>query len=287
MILMFDIIVPIYQIEPKILRYCLESIQHQTFFDYEVWIIDATPYDWEDYEEVLEVVSDFPEFNFMRQGDTGVSNARNQGMSLGIYPYIALLDGDDFWYPTHLEKIYESILNSPSDVVMWWDDNVFPVMMEINGVDTKCYIGNYNFEDIIYYDSLWEILENYIIFPSNSVYLRERVMEIEGFDESIILPLEDVDFHLRMASENYTGKYIKNFGCIALPSMNEHKDVHQFNDDEESISKYVDFYKEKHPNFNYKNGENKHHLIFESDVDYPNPSVYELCFNEYDPHLIL
>ena len=46
---MFDIIVPIYKIKPLFLEQCLVSIDAQTFENFETWIIDGTPEDWEGY----------------------------------------------------------------------------------------------------------------------------------------------------------------------------------------------------------------------------------------------
>ena len=50
----------------------------------------------------------------MRQSGTGVSQARNEAISLGDATYIATLDGDDFWYPEHLEWMTEAIVASES-----------------------------------------------------------------------------------------------------------------------------------------------------------------------------
>ena len=69
------------------------------------------------YDEFRAVVDSFTtsdKFSYLRQSGTGVSQARNEAISLGDATYIATLDGDDFWYPEHLEWMTEAIVASES-----------------------------------------------------------------------------------------------------------------------------------------------------------------------------
>ena len=57
------------------------------------------------HDELMSVVDSFvsdTRITYVRQTGRGVSQARNQGIALGSYPYIAFLDGDDYWYDEHL-----------------------------------------------------------------------------------------------------------------------------------------------------------------------------------------
>ena len=47
----FDVIIPIYQIHPTILRECLESVCNQTHEDWHCYIVDGTPTDWKHINE--------------------------------------------------------------------------------------------------------------------------------------------------------------------------------------------------------------------------------------------
>ena len=102
---MFDIIVPIYRIKPEWLEQCLASIQRQTVSDWQCYVVDGTPEDLPQYDELMSVVDSFvsdTRIAYVRQTGHGVSQARNQGIALGSHPYIAFLDGDDYWYDEHL-----------------------------------------------------------------------------------------------------------------------------------------------------------------------------------------
>jgi|GEM_PF-4398102 len=128
---MFDVVIPIYKIAPELLNRCLESINNQDFFDYEVFVVDGTPLDWEHTEECRNLVAHY-NFNYVRQIGTGVSQARNQGVSMGTNPYIAFLDGDDWWYSEHLYELSLLIDRCPIDnnYVMWWNPMDTIIVME-------------------------------------------------------------------------------------------------------------------------------------------------------------
>ena len=265
---MFDIILPIYRVEPEVLDYCLESIQNQTFTDYEVWIIDGTPTDWKSNEELLKTISKYPSFNYQKQTGLGLSQARNQGIKSGSNPYIALIDGDDFWYPQHLENINNSIGKSNSDIVLWWDLAVYPIEL-----DRMCFMQQYLYEDLELYDDLTEILSDYIILPSTSVFTRQRAEEIYLFDESL-WSREDIDFFLRLANGGYQGNFINRFGCIALFSIIDRKIIGWEEKDLLCEQQFLD----KHPDFDFTHSKKRYNIVWgDNEEPYPNDEVIELC----------
>lgn len=119
---MFDIIVPIYRIKPAWLEQCLASIQRQTVSDWQCYVVDGTPEDWPQYDELMSVVDSFvsdARITYVRQTGRGVSQARNQGIALGSHPYIAFLDGDDYWYDEHLIEFVNYMRDKPDGVIYW------------------------------------------------------------------------------------------------------------------------------------------------------------------------
>ena len=104
---MFDVIIPIYRISKPFLTRCLESVFDQSFDDYIVYVCDGTPVEHQDYDAKYLVES--YGFVYVRQDPTHplVSGARNQAVSLGTNPYLAFLDGDDWWYSKYLEEVKE------------------------------------------------------------------------------------------------------------------------------------------------------------------------------------
>jgi len=118
----FDIIVPTYRIRPAWLKECLQSIQRQTVSDWHCYIVDGTPEDWPHYEELMSVVDSYvsdARISYLRQTGHGVSQARNQGIAAGTNPYIAFLDGDDYWYDEHLIEFVRASEAEPDGVIYW------------------------------------------------------------------------------------------------------------------------------------------------------------------------
>lgn len=122
---MFDVIVPIYKVKPVYLERCLMTISYEIqkeHFkgDYKIFIIDKTPLDWEYFEECMALIESYDEITYIRQTGEGVSQARNQAVSLGSNPYICFLDGDDYWYVAHLFEMAEGIRQSDDETMIWW-----------------------------------------------------------------------------------------------------------------------------------------------------------------------
>lgn len=95
----FSIIIPAYNLENYIAA-ALQSVLVQTFQDFEIIIVDDGSSD-----ETVSIIQSFhdPRIRLVSQVNSGVSRARNAGMKKAVGAYIAFLDGDDYWYPEHLE----------------------------------------------------------------------------------------------------------------------------------------------------------------------------------------
>ena len=114
----FSVIIPLYNKAPYI-RKALESVLAQTYTDYELIIIDDGSTDGS--AEIAEAfLQDLPAsrlsplaFRLIRQANSGVSAARNNGFSVSSAEYIAFLDADDWWEPTYLERMAQLIADYP------------------------------------------------------------------------------------------------------------------------------------------------------------------------------
>ena len=124
----FSVIIPLYNKAPYI-RKALESVLAQTYTDYEVIVVDDGSTDdsariAEEYiREVKGAENSGAETNaynlspinykLIRQANSGVSAARNNGVAQAGGDYIAFLDADDWWEPTYLEKMLQLIEDYP------------------------------------------------------------------------------------------------------------------------------------------------------------------------------
>lgn len=97
--MMFSIIIPLYN-KADYIAETLNSVLNQTFTDYEVIVVNDSSTD-----NSLEIVSGFHDeriYVYTKENE-GVSAARNYGIMLAKYDYIAFLDADDRWDADYLE----------------------------------------------------------------------------------------------------------------------------------------------------------------------------------------
>lgn len=107
---MFSVVISLFNKEDYI-KNTLDSVLKQSFKDFEVIIVNDGSTD-----RSIEVVSTFTDkrLKILNKINEGASTARNLGIQTAKYDFIALLDGDDIWYPNHLENLKELIDNYPN-----------------------------------------------------------------------------------------------------------------------------------------------------------------------------
>ena len=96
-----SVIVPLYNYRSYIRR-TLESALRQTSPPMEIIVVDdgSTDNGREAFEDLIASGA----VTYARQENAGVSAARNRGLRMARGEFIALLDADDIWLPTKLEK---------------------------------------------------------------------------------------------------------------------------------------------------------------------------------------
>lgn len=111
-----SVIIPVYNLENDICQ-MLMSVKGQSFKDFEAIVIDDGSSD-HSYERMCSVLSDDSRFRIFKQGNYGVSAARNRGMELAQGKYIIFLDGDDHIPQKSLENMYASIVSDNFDMTV-------------------------------------------------------------------------------------------------------------------------------------------------------------------------
>ena len=112
----FSIIIPLYNKAPYV-RKALESVVSQTYRDWECIIVDDGSTDnsaaiCEDFVHSL-TPSLVHSIRLIKQPNSGVSAARNNGVAASKGEYICFLDADDWWEPTYLERMAQLIADYP------------------------------------------------------------------------------------------------------------------------------------------------------------------------------
>lgn len=98
-----SIIVPTYNTE-KFIRSTIESVQNQTYANWEMVLVDDASTD-----KTVSIIKQFAQQDnriklFELQENRGNGFARNAALEKATGKYIAYLDADDLWFPQKLEK---------------------------------------------------------------------------------------------------------------------------------------------------------------------------------------
>ena len=113
---LISIVVPIYNVE-NYLRMCLDSIEHQTYSNIEVLLInDGSP---DSSGEICqEYVARDSRFRYFEKENGGLSDARNYGIERSNGMYLTFVDSDDWLSLTYVEDLYQAAIRNDADTVV-------------------------------------------------------------------------------------------------------------------------------------------------------------------------
>ena len=186
----FSIIIPVYN-RYHLVRRAIDSVLGQTFRDHEIIVVDdgstdETPRIEEEYRGRIR---------YIRQGNRGVSAARNTGIDASRSARIAFLDSDDRWLPAKLERQALYIAEHPGVTIHQTGETWIRNGRRVNPKDR-----HRKREGRIFPESL----ELCLISPSAVVMDRSLFETYGAFDEA--LPAcEDYDLWLRITPEHHVG----------------------------------------------------------------------------------
>ncbi len=111
-----SIIVPVYNAEETLSR-CIESVQKQTFKNYELLLIDDGS---RDNSGVLcdQYASQDPRIRVIHKTNSGVSDSRNLAISQSRGRYLQFLDSDDWLVPEATEMLFYAADRNHCDMVI-------------------------------------------------------------------------------------------------------------------------------------------------------------------------
>ncbi|PTV43153.1 hypothetical protein DA120_00710 [Aeromonas sp. w55] len=154
----FSIIIPVYNVEPYLAE-CFDSLLAQTYQNFEVVCINDGSTD-NSLIIIEQYKNKFPNFKFKTIENSGLSVARNIGLSLSQGDFILYLDSDDKFRADTLQRCFEQITQHQADIVM------FEAQSFLDGVDAAQYhIGDYDRPRItnqptngydFFYESWWQ-----------------------------------------------------------------------------------------------------------------------------------
>ncbi|TNB46720.1 glycosyltransferase [Martelella lutilitoris] len=187
----FSVVIPCYNAAATIAE-TLKSVLDQTFFDFEIIVIDDGSQD-----ETIAILDWFAErsrrVRVVQQANEGPSIARNRG----IFNYaegelIAFLDADDIWPADRLDILDRRFAEASAPTVAYGRVAFFSE--SVSNIETHSTVSSKPLEvaDLI--------AENETCTMSNIVVTREAFVASGGFNTSIVHG-EDVEWLVRMAAE--------------------------------------------------------------------------------------
>ena len=185
-----SVIIPTYNRWP-LLGEAIESVLAQTFTDFELIVVDdgstdATAAELGKYSSRLRSIS---------QSRSGVSAARNRGVSAARAPYIAFLDSDDLWLRNKLRDQMRLMAATPEVRISQTDE-----IWIRNGRRVNPKAKNTKLSGDIFLRSL----DLCLVSPSAVMIQKMLFEQLGGFDES--LPVcEDYDLWLRIGVSHEFG----------------------------------------------------------------------------------
>ena len=100
---MISVIIPVYNVE-NYLEECLNSVQHQTYTNIEVILVNDGSTD--NSKHICErYCKEDSRFQLLNQENQGLSAARNNGVAASTGEFIAFVDSDDIILPNYLETL--------------------------------------------------------------------------------------------------------------------------------------------------------------------------------------
>lgn len=108
----FSVIIPLFNKGPYVKK-ALDSVLSQTFKDFELIVVDDGSTDESYSIAKWSLEGTKVNYKLIQQENTGVSIARNNGVSASHGDYICFLDADDWWAPIFLEKMNSFIEDYP------------------------------------------------------------------------------------------------------------------------------------------------------------------------------
>jgi glycosyltransferase involved in cell wall biosynthesis len=183
---LFSVIVPVFDAGAYLDR-AIASVREQTWTDFELILIDDGSTD--DAVDRACAIHD-GRLRVIRQPNAGAPTALNRGVAVANGEYVALLDADDFWAPTKLERQRRDFLDHPEA------DLVFTGLVYVDAADEPLHLpprrpaGFFAFE---------QLFADYVIGCSSAIAFRKSAMETVGDFDAAFPYMYDLDFVLRLA----------------------------------------------------------------------------------------
>lgn len=213
---MISIVIPVYNTPIDFIQECVESIESQTFDNYEVILVnDGSNEEVSNFLKTL-VKENWYLFDKKREG---ISKALNLGIQKSKYEFICRMDADDIMLPNRLQKQIDYFQNNEVDILGG--------QMELFGKSSS--LTNHPLEiqrDIMRYTD-WFMNHPTIMFK------KEKIVNIGGYNPNFD-GTEDLELWCRSLANNLT---LKNLSDIIVRHRRHDDNATSRNNMNEILSK--------------------------------------------------
>ena len=210
-----DVVIPTYKPVFEYLETAINSVIGQSHnYCNLILVIDQN-----DNLELEQQVSNLkvPRFKVLVQKNAGQSVARNVGINEAKANFIALLDHDDYWLPSHLELLAKATRTSPNFAIYFSGVNY----LNLDGKLTPAVQNSEKFENS---DVATLLSDNLMVWPSSMLINKEALGPDLRFN-SIFRGYEDDDFLIRIT---LAGKRIKPDTEHRTTIIRDHSSRHSY-----------------------------------------------------------
>ncbi len=225
----FSVIIPLYNKE-NFVEATIQSALNQTFIDFEIIVINDGSTD-KSAEKVSQITDS--RIQLLTTENQGVSATRNLGIEKASGKMIAFLDADDYWFPNHLQNLFE--LGE-----MFPEQKVFANAIQVQ-TGKKIFNATYSIPvtpKIQLLNFFNASLDQAVLFTSATAVDRRFLKQLGGFDETLKTD-EDTDLWIRI-------------GLESLVVFNQNIGV-KYNFDSKGLSKNTSFFVQKTDFSKYQN----------------------------------
>ena len=176
-----DVIIPFYDTPIEYTREALESVLAQTYSDWAAVVVnDGSSEKSTGQLETLMRSFDDPRIIHLKAEHRGIAATRNTGIRRLDGPYIALLDSDDLWLPSRLEKTVPILDKNPQiDMVHANADVIDPSGRIVLRAKSRSFLNSLTPDELL----IQELQKDFVQCPT--VLFRRSAAEAAGlFDES-------------------------------------------------------------------------------------------------------
>jgi len=178
-----SVILPIYNGE-KYLQACINSIFNQSVLPKEILVIDDGSTD-----NSAKIAFQYPQIQYLKIPNKGVAHARNKGLEMASFDWVAFIDQDDLWTSDSLKIRLNALENSANAKIIIGKQKWF-----LDGLKTR--------PSWVKEEQMQDNLDGYLL--GCSLIHKELFVQYGTFNDSYRFGSDfDWFFRLKDASENF------------------------------------------------------------------------------------